>query len=566
VSAHAAFRRQPVPGQFAQQLKAITIPAPTRGIIQSENDAFMGPGSCIISDNWFPTMKGVRLRGGCIRWCDLHALDAPVPPIGDPLRKPVISAFEYIDANVQRMFAAQTTKLFDVTAALPVLIASGRTSGNYVASQLANLAGNWMLICNETGDPVMRFDGTAWTTLTTEFTGGPVPGTTQNLSYVCKYRSRFFFIETKSMNLWYLPIDSHQGALTKIPMSGAATRGGYLMSLAVWTIDAGDGIDDKLVAFTSEGEALIFTGNDPAVPATWRQEGRYQVGKLMGMNAHTQIGGDVVILTVEGIVPLSQAIQKSAGEMELALVSRAIKRMWREEVVDKSEWPWTIKKWDEYGGTFVTFPGGSPGAQYCLAMNSTTGSFARAVGWDAMCFIRLRADLFFGTQAGLIMQADRTGYDDGIPYVATLVGGWEMLQARAQMTHLRQARAVFTTSASEPFVPQLDATIDYIVTVPPPPQPGPDIGPADVWDETTWGPDMGGPPPPVPTTPQRIQYGQWDQPDRGRPVNRNTMWVSIGKTGFSHAPIVQVTVAQQARPDVELVAIHAIFEQGGVNV
>ena len=44
------------------------------------------------------------------------------------------------------------------------------------------------------------------------------------------------------------------------------------------------------------------------------------------------------------------------------------------------------------------------------------------------------------------------------------------------------------------------------------------------------------------------------------------MWVSIGKTGFSHAPIVQVTIGQQAKPDVELIAVGATFEVAGVNV
>jgi len=554
VSAHAAFRRQPVPQQYAQALKAITIPAPTRGIVQHENDAFMGPGSCVISDNWMPTMKGVKLRGGCTRWCVL------------PDAVPVVSGFEYVSGNTQRMFAGQATKLFDVTATVPTLIKSGQTSGNYCASQLANLSGYWMLVCNETGDSVLRFDGTAWTTLTTELTNGPVPGTSKNLSYVCKYRNRFYFIETKSMNLWYLPIDSHQGLLTKIPMSGAASRGGYLLFLANWSIDAGDGIDDKLVAVTSEGEALIFTGNDPASPATWRQEGRYFVGRPMGMNAHEAVGGDLLILTVEGIVPISQSITKSAGELELAMISRAIKRMWREEALAKIALPWTIRRWDEYGGIFITFPGGTPGNRYCLAMNAVTGAFARAVGWDAMCFLRMRADMFFGTQDGIIMQADRTGYDDGKPYVATLVGGWEMFQARSQMVTWHQARAVFTSGAVEPFQPQLDATVDYIVVIPPPPAPGPDPGIADVWDQGKWGPDMGGPPPPVPTAPQRAQYAQWDQPSPARPANRNTMWVSIGKTGFSHAPIVQVTVAQQAKPDVELVCLQATFEQAGINV
>jgi len=566
MSAHAAFRRQPVPGNYAQALKTVTLPAPTRGLVQHENDAYIGPGAAIVSDNWFPTMKGVKLRGGSTRYATL------------PDAVPVISSFEYVDTAQHRMFAAQETKVYDVTTGVPAAIATGRTSGNYSATVLANFGGYWGIAVNDAGDPVLRTkDGITWAELLppavpadgasaiTGPAGSPVEFG-RNLSYVCKYRNRLFFIEKRSMNVWYLGVDAVGGLLTKIPMSGAATRGGYLMFMSNWSIDAGDGIDDKLVVVTSEGEALIWTGNNPGDAANWRQEGRYFVGKPLGMNAHEQVGGDLLILTVEGVVPMNQVITKSAGEMELAMVSRAIKRMWREEVAINTTYPWTIRRWDEYGGIFITLPGGRPGNQYCLAMNSATGAFGRGVGWDALCFLRQRANMFFGTRDGRIMQMERTGSDDGLPYVATLVGGWEMFQARSMMVHWRQARAIFTTSASEPFVPQLDATTDYIVEIPPPPQPGPDPGPADVWDEAKWGPDMGGPPPPVPTAPQRDAYGQWDQPARNRPANRNTMWVSIGKTGFSHAPIVQVTVAQQAKPDVELVAIAAIFEVAGTNV
>jgi hypothetical protein len=49
-------------------------------------------------------------------------------------------------------------------------------------------------------------------------------------------------------------------------------------------------------------------------------------------------------------------------------------------------------------------------------------------------------------------------------------------------------------------------------------------------------------------------------------VVRNTGWVSVGETGFSHAPICQVTVAQEATPLVELISIGATFERLGVNV
>ena len=45
-----------------------------------------------------------------------------------------------------------------------------------------------------------------------------------------------------------------------------------------------------------------------------------------------------------------------------------------------------------------------------------------------------------------------------------------------------------------------------------------------------------------------------------------TRWVSIGLTGFTHAPIVQVTVAQAAKPEVDLISIAATYDRGGVNV
>ena len=53
MSAAPPFRRQPVPAAVrAEPARTITLPAPTRGIIQSENEAFMQPGGAIMQDNW----------------------------------------------------------------------------------------------------------------------------------------------------------------------------------------------------------------------------------------------------------------------------------------------------------------------------------------------------------------------------------------------------------------------------------------------------------------------------------------------------------------------------------
>ena len=165
-----------------------------------------------------------------------------------------------------------------------------------------------------------------------------------------------------------------------------------------------------------------------------------------------------------------------------------------------------------------------------------------------MCFMQMRGDMYFGTQDGIVMQADRTGYDDGKPYTAVLVGDWEMFQQTSAQVVWHQARASFFSGNAEPFQPQLAACTDYLVRLPPPPPAGPDPGLKDVWDQGLW------------------DHMKWDQPSVGQAPVRNTGWVSIGETGYSHAPIVQVTVAQQAKPNVELISIAATYERMGINV
>ena len=617
MSQHQAFRRTAIDQQIAQKLETITIPAPTRGIIQNENEAYMQPGGAVICDNWKPTMKGVSLRGGCVLWAQL------------PETTPIISSFEYASSNIRKMFFANATKVYDVTV-VPLEVASGRTSGNYVASQMANQGGDWMLALNDAGDAPLRFNGSTWTSMATTTptdwanatayaeddrarddadgsrwvctvahtspaapmafadariatpgqweienapddavwiigpSGTPVENGL-NLTYVCKYRNRWFFIEKDSMNAWYLPLNSIGGQLSLIPLSGSASKGGKLIFCANWSIDAGDGTDDKIVFMTDLGEILVFTGSNPSDSANWRQEGRYDMSPPMGMNAHIAIGGDLLVATVDGVLPVSGAITKGKVELELASPTRTIKLMWREQVLEKRQHPWTFCKWDEYGGMFTTFPGGVPGKHICLATNLATGAHARYTGWDVMCFARLYEDMFFGTQTGQIMQADRSGLDDGKPYVATLVGGWEMFQSPSQTVTWRQSRATFSAKAGEPFQPQIYATTDYVVVLPQPPLAGYDGAPTDVWDSGIWGPPGSGdldPPPPADVD----AYAQWDAGVADVPVVRNTGWISIGLTGYSHAPIVQVTVAQQLKPDVDLISIAATFERDGINV
>ena len=132
MSGHAAFRRQPVPGEMALQHQTVTLPAPIRGIIEVENWAYTKPGCATILDNWFPTQKGLRscaaAPSGGVRCRIRSRSSAP--------------GFEYVSGAVKRMFAATGSRLFDVTFAdSPVSadrLSAPSPTAIFPAAQLAN--------------------------------------------------------------------------------------------------------------------------------------------------------------------------------------------------------------------------------------------------------------------------------------------------------------------------------------------------------------------------------------------------------------------------------------------
>ena len=320
----------------------------------------------------------------------------------------------------------------------------------------------------------------------------------RNLSYVWKYRNRLYFIEKDSMNAWYLGIDSVGGLLKQIPLSGSATGGGSLIFGAVWSLDAGDGDRrQKRVRHDARRVADLYRNrpgrsgqlaarralpDEPAARHERAYHDRRRFADRHGRRHHADQSGDhqeCRPARTGHADAHDQAALAPAGSSQarLALDDQKVGRV-RCHLRRRVRW--------------------RPRDRFCLVANNATGAWARFVGYDATCFIHLRDDFFFGTQDGIVMQADRTGYDDGnhmkIPYVATLVGGWETFGAPSAQVVWYQSRAVFITSAIQQFNPQLSVTTDYLITIPTPPPPS--LGSAasdDLWDIGTWGPPDGGP-------------------------------------------------------------------------
>jgi hypothetical protein len=485
------------------------------------------PGGAQILENWFPTTTGIRTRGGSLKYATIST-------------GPVLRAWTFKSGQVEEFFASDATKIFNITTVadpnvIPTPVVTGQTSGYYSTAQASNAGVTILSIVNGTDTP-KYYDGATWANHA--FTGMATPA---HLSFVWLFASRLFYVEKDTMSAWYLAVDSINGALSKFSLAGIFQKGGSLLFGGKWSLDSGDGLDDKCVFVSTEGEVAVYQGTNPASAADWQKVGLYSITPPMGPNATMQAGGDLLIATEDGIVPISEAVRKDSAALSISAVTSTIEPEWKKEVTNRRSVPWEIIKWPTNNMMVVSLPSltddqPSP----CYASNLKTGAWGNFTGWDVRCIALFAGEGYFGSSTGTIHRFDTSGSDDGMPYVCTYVGLPDHVDSPGVTKTINQARSIFKSNV--PFVAQISASVDYTVEIPSPPSSAADIS-EDVWD-----------------------VGLWDDAiwDAGQATSVSTEWVSIGITGFSMSPQVQITCGITPTPRTELIAFDVLYEAGAV--
>lgn len=417
------------------------------------------------------------------------------------------------------------------------VIDDGTTGTLWLNSVTGTFQDNEAITDSATGSATVN--GTA-----TQLIGAITGVTTSDISHVGVYRNRLWLVDN-TMTVYYLPVDSITGAASSVNLAGVFRRGGHVMFTATWSFDAGDGPDDTIVFASSEGEFAVYQ-SDPADAAGWGLIGVYDASPPLGKNAHIRVGGDLLVLTEIGLVPLTAIKNKDPAALALAAVSRNIQPDWLQEVSTRRTLPWEIVKWTARNIAYVTCPVASAvtvTSPICFAVNLETGAWSKVTGWDTRCMVLHDDSVYFGTNAGLVMQADVSGADDGELIYYTYVGHADHLGTVGQTKTVRQARAVFRATAD--FNPKLSVSQDYQISLPSYPV-ATDVaarGDWDVglWDDATW--DAG------------LNF-----------FNVTTQWVSIGVTGFAHHPQLQIVSGSLSTAKAELVAFDVLYEPGGFAV
>jgi len=543
--------RQPAPRVKPRLAKIQTFPAPTGGWIKNVNlatpDARRADGSKVsgaaVLENWFPTATGIRMRGG-----------SQVVAITED-GKDILSLFTYVNGNNRSLFASTATAIFDITGSSGVTYLVDDL-GNNLVDDLGNLivtsgiadetvssltGGDWAVVQFESSggvylravngiDTSLVYDGTSWGT-SPAITGV----SSAALSYDWVFKNRIFFVEKDTLNAWYLAVDTIGGAASKFPLGGVFTRGGSLLFGASWSLDTGSGLNEQCVFVSTEGEVAVYQGSNPADAANWSKVGVYRIGKPRGPKAHIRAGGDLVIATDIGFVPLSVAVQRDVAALSPSAVSYPIETAWNDAVRDRTG-NWHCEVWPTKQMAVVVLPTPAGSQAQMYVANARTGAWALFTGWDGTCCALFGDRFFFGSMDGFIIEAEVTGYDQDAAYTSTVVPLFDPLKSPASLKAGLLARA--TVRAPSTVTVQLSLQSDYDISLPAPPD---DISAPS---GSTWG------------------SGVWGESVWGSAVEKQTFreWQSVYGEGYALSIAAQVTSGSISPPDVEYVQTEMTYD------
>lgn len=382
--------------------------------------------------------------------------------------------------------------------------------------------------------------GTSTETATAGAEASVVPGLTgiasSELSHVWAYQERVFFVESDSLNAWYLSVDTIGGTATKLPLGGVFNRGGSLLFGQAWSLSAGNsgGLSDQCIFCTTEGEIAAYQGLGPG-DASWGKVGLYRVGKPLGRKAIIRAGGDLVIATSVGFISLAAASQSDYAALGRGALSYPIEDDWARALIERGTENWRCQVWAD-GQMVIVAPPRPVGKQPILFVaNTNTGAWAKFTAWDVTSMEVFGGRLMFGSSGGEVRQGMIGGSDEGAPYAGAVIPLYGDLGAPASLKIADLGRAVVRTAYNAKT--KLTAKFNFSAETPAPPSAATEI-PGNVWDNATW------------------DVSVWDA-ERSAIVIGG--WVSLGGSGHDVSMCFQVSSGAVAPIDMELVRLDMTY-------
>lgn len=396
-----------------QKSIVVPVPAPVGGWNARDALDDMEQDEAVELKNFFPGQGQVSLRRGNTQ----HATG---------LGGSVEMLAEFNAGSFRKMIAGANGNLWDSTAASAASsLASGFASNRWQTAQFDDSSGGARMGLVNGSDAPQDYTGSAVSAMSISGSGL----TASNLNGIHIHKGRSYFWDNRMQDFWYSSVNALGGALTKFPLGRVSGTGGNLTAMGTWSRDSGDGPDDLAVFLLSSGDLLVYAGDNPGDSAAWSLVGVYRVGAPMGPRALTQLGAELVVMTVDGYLPLSKILGN-----ERVQASDAISDKVRREVLFA-----TRNYASNFGWQAIHYPLGNwlvfnipvaSGTFEQHVMNTQSRAWCKFAGMDGRCWTLFNDRLYFGG-SGKVFKADDGRSDNGSPISGVGQTAWNYLGSRS---------------------------------------------------------------------------------------------------------------------------------------
>lgn len=523
MQALSAIRR--VRAQSAQKMRsrATSIPAPVGGWNARDALGAMDKMDAVTLTNFFPGTTSCVMRYGASIWA------SGLGGQGESLM-----AYVGGTTNKLKVVVAGTGNLYDVSSSGAVGAAelTGLTNARWQYGNFTTPGGSYLCMVNG-ADRYRVYDGTAWHKDTD---GAPydITGVTSTtLVGLNVFKNRLWFVANNSLKAWYLPVNSIGGAANSLDMSSLCQLGGNLIAMGTWTLDAGYGVDDYAVFITSKGEILVWRMTDPTDPNSIFLIGVWRLGAPVGRRCMFKYAGDLLIITQDGLLPLSSALQSSRFNPKVALTDKIQYAMSNAVTAYGNNFGWELQYYAKQNQLYMNVPV-STGNQQQYVMNVINKSWCNFTGWTANTF-EIYNDFMYFASNGYVYKAWDGQSDAGQDINAFALQAFNYYGDSTKIKRVTMIRPTLYTNGN----PSIGANVNFDFNT----------------DDTTTSISA------TPANYSQWDSGVWNSATWGGGLQLQKLWQGATGQGYSIAPVISVMANGQ---EVQWVATDIVMEGGGI--
>mgnify|MGYP003676429535 FL=1 len=383
---------QPIQTANRYRVKSASIPAPVGGLNSRDSLDAMPPTDALVMSNFFPTVEKITTRDGYSSFCT---------GVGSGNVETLVEHFA--GANRQLLAVGSNGVLYQIDTGSAVSRKTGLSSGRF---QTVEFNGLTIFVNGE--DTPFSWDGSSASNLSITLSDSASAAT---LKGVTAFKNRLYYWTGVDQNFYYsATVSTHQGNFTKFPTGLVGTFGGNLIQIGTLTVDGGEGVDDLLTLMMSSGEVLVYSGTDPSA-SSFALVGTFRIAEPINEpRAIAKLGGDLIVITKEGYLPLSQVFRQDLVGNKAKAISEKIRgTVIRQVALTGSTVGWQIHISADGSKVYFSYPTGDSTDTYNQhVFNPIIGAWTIFQNIPSLVWSNYNGDTYFGTTGGKVYKVGGT--------------------------------------------------------------------------------------------------------------------------------------------------------------